>query len=116
MIICPDSSPETFIFPNRQSGVRVPNNFRKRVLGQQREKLNLPKPTFQVIRTTMATLSQTKGGVKVTQGMLRHARLPTTTDVHMQVIPAGVKHMILNPAIKGERWPPVSGVWTFFWG
>jgi integrase len=115
-IICPDSSPETFIFPNRQGGVRDPNNFRKRVLGQLREKLNLPKLTLQVIRRTMATLSQTKGGVKDTQGMLRHARHPTTTDVHMQVIPEGVKHMILNPAIKRVKRPPVSGVWTFFWG
>jgi integrase len=33
-IICPGSSPEAFIFPNREGGVRDPNNFRKRVLGQ----------------------------------------------------------------------------------
>ncbi len=42
----------------------------------------------------MATLSQTKGTVKDTQGMLRHSRLPTTTDVYMQVISDGVKQMI----------------------
>jgi integrase len=57
-------------------------------------KLDLPKLTFQVIRRTMATLSQTKGTVKDTQGMLRHSRLPTTTDVYMQVISDGVKQMI----------------------
>lgn len=91
---CPDSSPEAFIFPNRDGGVRDPNNYRKRVLGQLREKLGLPKLTFQVIRRTMATLSQTKGTVKDTQGMLRHSRLPTTTDVYMQVISDGVKQMI----------------------
>jgi hypothetical protein len=93
-IICPGSSPEAFIFPNREGGVRDPNNFRRRVLGQLREKLSLPKLTFQVIRRTMATLSQIKGWVKDTQGMLRHARLPTTTDVHMQVIPEGGRQMI----------------------
>ena len=42
----------------------------------------------------MATLSQIKGWVKDTQGMLRHARLPTTTDVHMQVIPEGGRQII----------------------
>ncbi|HEY6850188.1 MAG TPA: tyrosine-type recombinase/integrase [Terracidiphilus sp.] len=104
-IICPDSSPEAFIFPNREGGVRDPNNFRKRVLGQLREKLNLSKLSFQVIRRTMATLSQTKGGVKDTQGMLRHARLPTTTDVYMQVIPEGVKQMInsMHDELRNRR-------------
>jgi integrase len=74
--------------------VQDPNNYRKRVLGELRKKLNLPKLTFQVIRRTMATLSQTKGTVKDTQGVMRHARLPTTTDVYMQVLPEGVKQMI----------------------
>ena len=74
--------------------MRDPNNFRKRILGQLRENLNLPKLTFQVIRRTMTTLSQTKGTVKDTQGLLRHGHLTTTTDVYMQVIPEGVKQMI----------------------
>jgi integrase len=93
-VVCPDSSPDSFIFPNRDSGVQDPNNYRKRVLGELRKKLNLPKLTFQVIRRTMATLSQTKGTVKDTQGVLRHERLQTTTDIYMQVIPEGVKQMI----------------------
>jgi hypothetical protein len=107
-IICPGSSPEAFIFPNREGGVRDPNNFRRRVLGQLREKLSLPKLTFQVIRRTMATLSQTKGGVKDTQGMLRHARLPTTTDVYMQVIPEGVEQMInsMDVELRNRHWNP----------
>jgi hypothetical protein len=45
-VICPDSSPEAFIFPNRDGGVRDPNNYRKRVLGELRKKLNLPKLAF----------------------------------------------------------------------
>jgi hypothetical protein len=54
-----------FIFPNRDGGVRDPNNYRKRVLGELRKKLNLPKLTFQIIRRTMATLSQTKERSKI---------------------------------------------------
>jgi integrase len=93
-LICPDSSPEAFIFPNKEGGVLDPNNYRKRVLGKLREKLNLPKLTFQIIRRTFATLSQTKGTVKDTQGVLRQVRNATTVDVYMQVLPEGVKQMI----------------------
>jgi integrase len=92
--ICPDSSPEAFIFPNRDGGFMDADNFRKRVLGNLREKLHLPKLTFQVIRRSIATLSQTKGTAKDTQGMMRHERFPTTMDIYVQVIPEGVKQMI----------------------
>jgi len=92
--ICPDAAPDAFIFPNRDGGFLDPNNYRKRVLGRLREILCLPKLTFQVIRRTVATLSQNHGTPKDTQGLLRHARLPTTTDVYMQVIPEGVKKMV----------------------
>ena len=93
-VICPDSSSDAFIFPNRDGGFLDPNNYRRRVLGRLREILGLPKLTFQVIRRTIATLSQTKGTVKDTQGMMRHERLPTTTNVYMQVVSDGVKKMI----------------------
>jgi integrase len=49
--------------------------------------LELPKLTFQVIRRTIATLAQKKGTVKDVQGLLRHSRAATTTDVYMQEIP-----------------------------
>jgi hypothetical protein len=81
-----------FRWPN--GGFLDANNYRKRVLGRLRETLKLPKLTFQVIRRTVATLSQHHGTVKDTQGLLRHARLPTTTDRYMQVIPEGVKLMV----------------------
>jgi hypothetical protein len=55
------------------------------------EKLGLPKLTFQVIRRTIATLGQKKGTPKDIQGVLRHSRLSTTTDVYMQEIPESVK-------------------------
>ncbi|HUD57657.1 MAG TPA: tyrosine-type recombinase/integrase [Terracidiphilus sp.] len=88
---CPDSSPEAFIFPNRDGGFLDPDNFRKRVLYDLGEKLGLPKLTFQVIRRTIATLSQHKGSVKDVQGILRHSRAQTAPDVYMQFIPETVR-------------------------
>jgi hypothetical protein len=54
-------------------------------------RLELPKLTFQVIRRTIATLTQKKGTVKDVQGLLRHSRTATTTDVYMQKIPESVQ-------------------------
>jgi len=51
----------------------------------------LPKLTFQIIRRSIATLAQRKGTVKDVQGLLRHSRAATTTDVYMQEIPEGVQ-------------------------
>ena len=76
-----DPSPEAFIFPNRIGGFLDSSNFRNRVLHKLAEELELPKLTFQVIRRTIATLAKDKGHVKDIQGMLRHTRLATTTDV-----------------------------------
>ncbi len=69
-------------------------NFRRRVLHRLAKELKLPKLTFQVIRRSIATLAQKKGGVKDVQGMLRHSRTATTTDVYMQEIPEGVEAVI----------------------
>lgn len=90
----PDSSPEAFIFANQEGGFLDTGNFRKRVLKKLAVKLNLPNLTFQIIRRTIATLSQTKGHAKDTQGMMRHSRLATTTDIYQQVIPEGVEKMV----------------------
>ena len=59
-----------------------------------REKLDLPKLNFQVIRRTIATLGQKKGTPRDIQGLLRHSRLNTPTDVYMQEIPESVKATI----------------------
>jgi integrase len=56
-------------------------HYRKRVLHKLARDLGLPKLTFQVIRRTIATLAQKKGTVKDVQGILRHSRTATTTDV-----------------------------------
>src|SRR5208337_3072317 len=86
-----DPSPEAFIFPGRFGGFMDSSNFRHRVLHRLAEELELPKLTFQVIRRTIATLAQNKGTVKDVQGMLRHSRAATTTDVYMQEIPESVQ-------------------------
>jgi hypothetical protein len=87
----PDSSPDAFIFPNQDGGFLDTDNYRKRVLHKLARDLELPKLTFQVIRRTIATLAQKKGTVKDVQGVLRHSRTATTTDVYMQEIPASVQ-------------------------
>ncbi len=58
------------------------------------QELELPKLTFQVIRRTIATLAQKKGTVKDIQGVLRHSRMATTTDVYMQEIPESVQKTV----------------------
>src|SRR5450631_1670706 len=97
---CPDSSPHAFIFPDAKGGFMDTGNYRKRVLHKLARELGLPKLTFQVIRRTIATLAQKKGTVKDVQGVLRHSRTATTTDVYMQEIPESVQKTV--DAISAE--------------
>jgi integrase len=87
-------SPEVFIFENEDGGFLDTDNFRKRVLHKIARELHFPKLTFQVIRRTIATLAQKKGTIKDVQGVMRHSRTATTTDVYMQEIPASVQSTI----------------------
>jgi hypothetical protein len=89
-----DHSPDAFIFPNKDGGPLDTDNYRKRVLHKLVTQLGLPKLTFQVIRRSIATLAQRKGTVKDVQGVLRHSRTATTTDVYMQEISAGVEETV----------------------
>jgi integrase len=84
-------SPNDFMFENEVGGVLDTDNYRKRVLHKIARELELPKLTFQVIRRTIATLAQKKGTVKDVQGVLRHSRAATTSDVYMQEIPESVQ-------------------------
>jgi integrase len=97
---CPNPSPDAFIFPNKKGGFMDSNNYRNRVLHGLAQELELPKLTFQVIRRTIATLAQKKGTVKDIQGVLRHSRIATTTDVYMQEIPESVQKTV--DAISAE--------------
>ena len=53
-----------------------------------------------MIRRTIATLAQKKGTVKDVQGLMRHSRTATTTDVYMQEIPESVQATV--DAINAE--------------
>jgi integrase len=106
---CPDPSPEAFIFANQAGNFMDTDNYRKRVLHKLARDLELPKLTFQVIRRTIATLTQKKGTVKDVQGLMRHSRTSTTTDVYMQTIPESVQstinsiHLELRKSTEKER-------------
>jgi hypothetical protein len=67
--------------------------------------LELSKLTFQVIRRTIATLAQKKGTVKDVQGLLRHSRAATTTDVYMQEISESVQATVnaVNAELRVKR-------------
>jgi integrase len=108
---CPDSSPDAFIFPNARkrngaarNGFIRTDNYRTRVLQPLAKKLGLPKLNFQVLRRTVATLAQTKGGVKDVQGVLGHSKADTTVNVYMQPIEAGVRQTL--DAIYAELTAP----------
>jgi hypothetical protein len=73
------------------------------------EELKLPRLTFQIIRRSIATLAQKKGTVKDLQGLLRHSRAATTTDIYMQEIPESVQATVdsinqeLRKKVGGKR-------------
>ena len=89
-----DTSPDAFMFPGRFGGPMDSSNYRHRVLHKLAEELELPKLTFQVIRRTIATLGKTKGHVKDIQGIMRHTKASTTTDVYMQSLEPEVRTAI----------------------
>jgi len=99
----PFLSPDEYIFANRDGGFMDTGNYRKRVLHKLARDLKFSKLTFQVIRRTIATLAQKKGTVKDVQGVLRHSRTATTTDVYMQEIPESVQSTInsINEELRG---------------
>src|ERR1700684_2122830 len=90
-------------------GSRQTSTLCRRVLHKLEKDLELPKLTFQVIRRTIATLAQKKGTVKDVQGLMRHSRTATTTDVYMQTIPESVQstsnsiHLELRKSTEKER-------------
>ncbi len=89
-----DTSADAFIFPGRLGGPMDANNYRNRVLYKLARELELPKLNFQVIRRTIATLGKSKGHVKDIQGMMRHSKASTTTDVYMQSLEPEVRSTI----------------------
>lgn len=88
-------------------------NYRKRVLHKLAKDLELPKLTFRVIRRTIATLAQKKGTVKDVQGVLRHSRTATTTDVYMQEISESVQAMVnsIHSELRGKPSLRIAKAW-----
>jgi len=64
------------------------------VLKKLAEELGLAKLNFQVLRRTIATLAQKKGGVKDVQAVLGHSRPDITAEVYMQEIEESVKQTL----------------------
>jgi len=89
-----DTSPDALQFPGRFGGPMDSSNYRHRVLHRLAEELELPKLTFQVIRRTIVTLGKTKGHVKDIQGIMRHTKASTTTDVYMQSLEPEVRSAV----------------------
>jgi len=87
-------SPDAFIFAGRHGGFMDYSNYRKRVLHKLAKDLSLPRLNFQIIRRTMATLAQDVANPKNIQGMMRHKRLATTTEVYIQQSETGVRTTI----------------------
>jgi integrase len=75
--------------------------------GALAEKLGLPKLNFQVLRRTIATLAQTKGGVKDIQTILGHSNPDLTASCYMQPIAESVKQT--QEAIYQELTAPQNG-------
>jgi integrase len=100
---CPDPAPHSFIFTDDAGSFIDSDSFRRKVLRPLATELELPKLTFQVIRRTIATLAQKKGTVKDVQGILRHSRAATTTDIYMQEIPESVRMTVtlINDELRG---------------
>ena len=92
--VCPNSSPDAFIFLNADGGVMDTGNYRNRILKPLAEKLNVPRLNFQILRRTMATRAQRMGSVKDIQAHLRHSKADTTANEYMQELPGSVKQMV----------------------
>ena len=103
--MCPDPALRCLHVCKPSGGFLDTDNFRKRVLHKLARDLKRPKLTFQVIRRTIATLAQKKGIVKDVQGLMRHFRTATTTDVYMQEIPESVQSTVNSIKLQLRQAP-----------
>ena len=85
---------EHFIFSTREGTFMHKDNVLNRVLYPVRDKLKLPVLNFQVLRRTMATLSQHSGSVKDVQTHLRHRTADVTAQEYMQPITDSARGMV----------------------
>jgi integrase len=85
---------EHFIFSTKEGTTMHKENVLNRVVYPVRDKLKLPVLNFQVLRRTMATLSQHAGSVKDIQTHLRHRTADVTAQEYMQPITDSARGMV----------------------
>ncbi len=83
-----------FIFCTYKGTPLHKENVLQRVFEPVRKELKLDALNFQVLRRTMATLSQHAGRVKDIQSVLRHKSPDVTAGEYMQVIPESARRMV----------------------
>jgi integrase len=88
------SGEKDFIFVTNEGGHMHKDNLLHRVLYPVRKKLKLPVLNFQVMRRTMATLSQHSGSVKDVQSHLRHRTADISANEYMQPLPESARQMV----------------------
>jgi integrase len=85
---------EHFIFSTKEGTIMDKENMLNRVVYPVRDKLKLTMLNFQVLRRTMATLSQHAGSVKDIQTHLRHRAPDVTAQEYMQPITDSARGMV----------------------
>jgi integrase len=90
----PFTTDHDFIFNTYKGTFIHKDNLLNRVLYPVRDKLKLPVLNFQVLRRTMATLSQHSGSVKDVQAHLRHKSPDVTAQEYMQPITEATREMV----------------------
>jgi integrase len=90
----PWTADDHFIFSTKEGTIMHKENTLHRVLKPVRDKLMLPVLNFQVLRRTMATLSQHSGSVKDIQTHLRHRTADVTAQEYMQPITDSARGMV----------------------
>jgi integrase len=87
-------SDQDFIFSTKEGTIMHKENVLFRVLRPIKEKLGIPVLNFQILRRTMATLSQRAGSVKDVQALLRHKTPDVTASEYMQSVPETTRTMV----------------------
>jgi len=85
---------DRYIFATKEGTIMHKENILHRVLRPIKKSLNLPVLNFQVLRRTMATLSQRAGSVKDVQLLLRHKTPDVTASEYMRSIPESARTMV----------------------
>jgi integrase len=102
------NSPDDFVFESRWHYRPMDSrSYLRRVLKPLAKELGVRGLTFQALRRTFATQSQTLGTVKDTQAQMRHAHPDLTADLYQQAIPENTRRMVEE--LEKKLLLPVTG-------